>query len=84
VLAHNCYKCHSSSKIEGELRLDEKEYIFKGGENGPVISPGNPSQSELVRRVSLSKNHKDVMSSKGKLFSKEESALLTLWIGKSH
>ena len=30
VLAHNCYKCHSGSKIEGEFRLDEKEYIFKG------------------------------------------------------
>jgi len=82
VLAHNCYKCHSGSKIEGELRLDEKEYIFKGGENGPVISPGNPSQSELIRRVSLSKNHKDVMPSKGKLLSKEEIALLTLWIEK--
>jgi uncharacterized membrane protein len=82
VLAHNCYKCHSGSKIEGELRLDEKEYIFKGGENGPVISPGNPSQSELIRRVSLSKNHKDAMPSKGKLLSKEEIALLTLWIEK--
>ncbi|MFT4857750.1 MAG: putative membrane protein, partial [Planctomycetota bacterium] len=82
VLAHNCYKCHSGSKIKGELRLDEKEYIFKGGENGPIISPGNPSQSELIRRVSLSKNHKDVMPSKGKSLSKEEISLLTLWIEK--
>ncbi|WP_317044970.1 DUF1549 domain-containing protein [Algoriphagus marinus] len=82
VLAHNCYKCHSGSKIEGELRLDEKEYVFEGGENGAVILPGNPSQSELIRRVSLSKNHKDVMPSKGNLLSKEEIQLLTLWIEK--
>ena len=82
VLAHNCYKCHSGAKIEGELRLDEKEFVFAGGENGAVIVPGNPAESELIRRVSLSKNHKDVMPSKGKLLSKEEIQLLSLWVEK--
>jgi len=82
VLAHNCYKCHSGAKIEGELRLDEKEFVFAGGENGPIIVPGNPSQSELIRRVSLSKNHKEVMPEKGKLLSKEEIQLLSLWVEK--
>uniref|UniRef100_UPI002587F92F c-type cytochrome domain-containing protein n=1 Tax=Algoriphagus sp. TaxID=1872435 RepID=UPI002587F92F len=82
VLAHNCYKCHSGAKIEGELRLDEKEFVFAGGENGPIIVPRNPGQSELIRRISLSKNHKEVMPEKGKLLSKEEIQLLTLWIEK--
>jgi len=82
VLAHNCYKCHSGAKIEGKLRLDEKEFVFAGGENGPILSPGNPKNSELIRRISLSKNHKDVMPSKGKLLSKEEIQLLNLWIEK--
>ena len=82
VLAHNCYKCHSGAKIEGDLRLDEKEFVFAGGENGPVIVPGEPSQSELIRRISLSKNNKDVMPEKGKLLSKEEIQLLTLWVEK--
>lgn len=82
VLAHNCYKCHSGAKIEGDLRLDEKEFVFAGGENGPIIVPGNPGQSELIRRISLSKNHKDVMPEKGKLLSKEEIQLLTLWVEK--
>ena len=82
VLAHNCYKCHSGAKIEGDLRLDEKEFVFAGGESGPIIVPGNPGQSELIRRISLSKNHKDVMPEKGKLLSKEEIQLLTLWVEK--
>ncbi len=82
VLAHNCYKCHSGAKIEGDLRLDEKEFVFAGGENGPIIAPGNPGQSELIRRISLPKNHKDVMPEKGKLLSKEEIQLLTLWVEK--
>ena len=82
IFAHNCYKCHSGAKIEGELRLDEKEFVFAGGENGPIIEPGNPKNSELIRRISLSKNHKDVMPEKGKLLSKEEIQLLTLWVEK--
>jgi hypothetical protein len=47
VLAHNCYKCHSGAKTEGELRLDEREFVFQGGESGAIISPGNPDESEL-------------------------------------
>ena len=82
VLAHNCYKCHSGAKIEGELRLDEKAYAFEGGENGPVIIPGNPSESELIRRINLKKGHKDVMPSKGQPLSKQEKELLALWIEK--
>jgi uncharacterized membrane protein/mono/diheme cytochrome c family protein len=82
VLAHNCYKCHSGAKIEGELRLDEKEFVFAGGENGKVIIPGNAEESELIRRISLSKNHKDVMPSKGKQLSKDEIQLLRLWVEK--
>ncbi len=82
VLAHNCYKCHSGAKIEGKLRLDEKEFVFAGGENGSILVPGNPGESEMIRRISLSKNHDDVMPSKGKLLSKDEIKLLTLWIEK--
>lgn len=82
VLAHNCYKCHSGAKIEGELRLDEKEYVFAGGENGQILIPGNPGESDIIRRINLSKNHDDVMPSKGKLLSKDERDLLALWVEK--
>lgn len=82
VLAHNCYKCHSGAKTEGELRLDEREFVFQGGESGAVISPGNPDESELFRRINLPKNHKDVMPSKGKHLSKEEIDLIGFWIEK--
>jgi hypothetical protein len=82
ILAHNCYKCHSGAKIEGDLRLDSKEFVFKGGESGQVILPGNPQKSELIRRINLPQHHKDVMPSKGDPLSKEEISLLTLWIEK--
>lgn len=55
ILAHNCYKCHSGAKIEGDLRLDNKEHVFKGGESGAVVVAGVPQQSELIRRIKLPK-----------------------------
>ena len=82
VLAHNCYKCHSGSKIEGELRLDEKEFVFAGRKSGKILIPGNPAESEIIRRINLRKGHKDVMPSKGKLLTDSEKQLLELWISK--
>ncbi|MFC4870508.1 DUF1549 domain-containing protein [Negadavirga shengliensis] len=82
VFAHSCYNCHSAAKTKGELRLDQKELVFQGGESGPVIVPGNPGKSELVRRIKLPKSHKDAMPSKGKSLSKDEIALITLWVEK--
>ncbi|MBD3626798.1 PSD1 and planctomycete cytochrome C domain-containing protein [Cyclobacterium sp.] len=80
VFAHNCYKCHSDAKIKGELRLDEREYVFEGGESGPVIVPGNPGKSDLVRRIKLPKDHEDAMPSKGKVLSTDEIALISFWV----
>lgn len=80
ILVHNCYKCHSGAKVEADLRLDSKEAVFRGGESGEILKAGNPANSELIRRISLPKSHKDVMPSKGKLLSKDEIALLAFWI----
>src|SRR5438034_9762355 len=53
IFAENCYKCHSPAKgkIKGGLELDWKGGGEKGGENGPVIVPGNPEQSLLIKAV---------------------------------
>lgn len=51
IFAHNCYKCHSSAKVKGDLRLDKKDLVFKGGESGKVIVPGDPDESEMIRRL---------------------------------
>ena len=82
VFAHNCYKCHSSNKQEGKLRLDKKEFAFLGGKNGKVIIPGNVAKSEIIRRIKLPKGHKEAMPGKGKPLSVEEIDLLSYWIEK--
>ncbi len=82
IFAHNCYKCHSSKKVKGELRLDQKHMALKGGEGGPVIIAGKPDQSEIIRRISLPRSDEDAMPSKGKALQKQEIELIRYWISK--
>src|SRR2546425_161438 len=50
VLSTKCYACHSSrlAAPKGELVLDTKAGVLKGGKLGPVIVPGNPAESRLL------------------------------------
>jgi uncharacterized membrane protein/mono/diheme cytochrome c family protein len=82
IFAHNCYQCHSENKQKGELILDNKEGVFKGGESGPVILAGKPLESELYKRITLSPDDDNVMPKKGKVLKKNEIALIKLWIQK--
>jgi hypothetical protein len=59
VLVANCYQCHSASakEIKGELRLDTKEGIRKGGEQGHAVVPGKVAESLIVNAL----RHEDGM-----------------------
>src|SRR6185436_5675581 len=53
VLVDKCYSCHSaaSEKIKGNLALDTREGVLKGGDTGPSILPGNPDKSLLIKAI---------------------------------
>ena len=80
ILAHNCTKCHGSDKSEGDLRLDAKAFIEKGGKGGAIIIQGNPGQSELIRRIKLPRDDNDAMPATGDLLTKDEIAILEYWV----
>ncbi len=82
IFAHNCYQCHSEHKQKGELVLEHKRGVYKGGKSGKVIVAGTPEKSEMYRRISLPSNHDDVMPKKGKVLKDNEVALIKLWIEK--
>ena len=54
VLAEKCYPCHSAKTAQpmGGLRLDSREGLRKGGDNGPSIEPGDAARSKLVIAIS--------------------------------
>lgn len=80
IFAHNCTSCHGEVKRKGALRLDKREFILEGGEDGPVIISGKPEESDLIRRIRLPRSHKEAMPAKGKSLTKEEIAVLEFWI----
>lgn len=51
LLQARCVICHSGANAPLGLRLDTYAGLKKGSQNGAVIEPGQPVQSELVRRV---------------------------------
>jgi hypothetical protein len=51
VLAGECYECHSAKKQKGGLRLDYRDPLLKGGDNGPAIVPGDVKKSLLITAI---------------------------------
>ena len=56
VLVDKCYSCHSAGaeKIKGNLVVDTREGLLKGGDTGPSLLPGNPSKSLLIKALKWS------------------------------
>jgi hypothetical protein len=50
LLSKNCYGCHTGAKMGG-LQMDTLESLMKGGEDGPVVIPGKPDESLLVKAI---------------------------------
>ena len=81
LLDKNCNACHSAKKQKGNLRLDEVEFIQKGGKHGTVFLAGNPEQSELYERILLPIEEEHHMPPRGrKQLSSSEMELLREWI----
>ncbi|MFN7648388.1 MAG: c-type cytochrome domain-containing protein, partial [Acidobacteriota bacterium] len=59
VLATRCYGCHSSKMKApmGELRLDTKAGLQRGGVNGTVVVAGKPAQSRLLQAMTYEDTH---------------------------
>ncbi len=54
ILSDHCFACHGpdAAARKGGLRLDTHEGALAGGkEDGPAITPGDPTRSSLLRRI---------------------------------
>ena len=81
IFNEKCINCHGETKQKGKLRLDQADFIFKGGETGQVLLAGNAEESDMIKRFLLPLDHKDHMPPKEKKqISPEELSLLKWWI----
>ncbi len=81
ILVENCYKCHSTEKgkAKGDLTLDTRDAVLKGGKNGAAVVPGDPAKSLLVTAI----NYEDAdlqMPPKGEKLTAAQIADLTEWV----
>ncbi|HVZ95341.1 MAG TPA: c-type cytochrome domain-containing protein [Chitinophagaceae bacterium] len=80
LLQARCYSCHGPRKQKGKLRLDDQQWILKGGKHGPVLS-SNYEQSKILKRILLPLDDDDHMPPRQKAqFTDEEIALIHWWI----
>ena len=78
LLVNRCHECHSDAKQQGSLRLDSRAAMLAGGDQGPVVVPGDPAGSLLIEAVGYG-NEDLQMPPKSKLPA-EDVAALTEWI----
>ena len=76
LLVNNCFTCHTDNEM-GDLRLDSRSSLLRGGKSGPAVVAGKPEESLLIRAVRQVGELK--MPLEGKL-SQQEVADLTAWV----
>jgi uncharacterized membrane protein len=83
ILQTKCSGCHNASKKKGGLLLTDHAAILRGGKTGVGVVPGDPTISELFRRVSLPSDHKEFMPTEGKApLTEAQRDILEWWIEK--
>jgi hypothetical protein len=88
ILSDNCFACHGpdANKREAGLRLDEQEAAYAALKDYPdvhAIVPGEPGQSEALRRI-LSDNPEEMMPppSSNLVLTQEERDIIKKWISQ--
>lgn len=81
ILVAHCAECHGERRAKGGgLRLHSLPWTLLGSDAGPVIVPGEPDRSELIRRVSLPPSDPDFMPEDGEPLTMEQVATLRAWV----
>ena len=79
LLVERCLSCHHEAEAKGGLSLATRAGVLRGGEDGPAIVPGKPSDSLLLRRLRPGDGGA-VMPKEGDPLSDNEVALLSTWV----
>ncbi|MDX1929603.1 MAG: PSD1 and planctomycete cytochrome C domain-containing protein [Pirellulaceae bacterium] len=82
LIAH-CYECHSedaakAENLQGGLRLDNRAGVQQGGESGPIVVPGKPEDSVLIKSVRYA--DKTLQMPPKEPLSADQVAILEKWV----
>src|SRR3954454_21086698 len=77
LLREHCQQCHNDSTKSSGLALTSRESILAGGNRGPAIKPGAPSESLIVKAVEQSG---DLKMPPGRKLPPDQIAVIRQWI----
>ena len=80
LLEQNCVGCHGAEKEKGKFRLDARDFLLKGGENGVDVVPGKSAESALIHAVARLDDDTAMPPKKEKALSAAQVGLLRAWI----
>ncbi len=88
ILSDKCYTCHGPdpNSVQADFRLDISDNWYRKSienENKKIISPGDPSKSELVDRIRSSRaSHQMPPPESNLLLSEREKLIIEKWISQ--
>ncbi len=81
ALNRRCQSCHADDNARGGLSLANYSAVMRGGRQGPAVTRGDLQMSELYRRITLARGHKEYMP-KGERapLNADQTAAIAIWI----
>src|SRR5947208_7545241 len=79
IFEASCIKCHGRGRTKGDLSIESRDTLLKGGESGRAIVPGKSEESRVIELVA-GLDPDSVMPQKGKRLTPEQIGLLRAWI----
>jgi mono/diheme cytochrome c family protein len=80
LLEQSCVECHGAEKQKGGFRLDTREMLLKGGENGEAIKLGKSADSTLIHHVARLDEDSAMPPKKERALTPQQVGKLRAWI----
>src|SRR5205823_5090232 len=83
ILSETCFLCHGPDKNQrkADLRLDQKDGLFATKDDGRLVVPGKPAESQLfVRITSTDADQHMPPADSGRKLSARQIELIRRWI----
>ena len=80
LLEQQCVSCHGETKQKGKFRMDTREGLLKGGEDGVAIVQGKSGESSLIHYVARLVEDMEMPPKKEDALKPEQIALLRAWV----
>jgi len=82
IVEAKCVACHNNEIKRGGLNMSFADSLQLGGDGGPVIAPGNLTESELFRRITLPQKNAKFMPPTNDALTYDEIKTVEWWINQ--